>query len=456
MNVIALKADYYDNFKCIGKYCKLSCCNYNWNVSVDKKTYQKYKKFSSIGKDINSDYARKVRTFVELNKNSTGPSNYARIKLLKEERAFILGDDAYKATECVCPFVNQDNLCDLQARFGADILCETCQTFPRNLNLIFEDYEQTLTTSCEAVCELLFDIKEPLRFRKNKVEIDSNPSLTKIIAQDLIEKNPILKHFNIIRATCLKILQSREFTMDNRIILLGLFLSKISNLKGKNLDRTPTYAKSFLNSQREYLEYFDIKVKKESSPQKGIKDIILKSDFDPKKEKLESYLFPHKLLLDTFNFETFELGYKEKSLLIKIKNNLVLYYSDYGILSNRANVLLQNNHHYLENIMVNLLISKIFPFITEYTTTNSNFKKVDLMDNYIIFAWAYVTLKVMITASITLKDELELDLDLLFQTTVLHNREIIASTNILKEMCKILKDFGYSSVSQLAILINNT
>lgn len=456
MNVYALKADYYDKFKCIGRECQISCCNYNWNVSIDKNTYQKYKKFSSLGKSVNSDYARKVRTSIELNPKSTNSTNYGRLIQIKDERAFILGNDAYKATECVCPFTTNDNLCDLHSKFGHDMLSFTCQTFPRNLNFVFEDYEQSLSTECEAVCELLYDIKEPLRFRKNKVVIDSKLPVNKTITKDMIYQNPILKYFTIIRATCLKILQSREFTMDNRIILLGLFLSKVSSLKGKNLERTPTYAKSFLNSQQEYLEYFDIKVKKETTPQKGIKDIILKTDDQPKKEKLEKHLYPHKLLLDSINFETIELGYIEKNILIRIKNNLVLYYNNYSILSNRAEVLLKDQSHYLENVMANLLIGKIFPFISDFDTSNSAFKKIDLMDNYIIFTWAYVTLKVMLTSSITITDKLELNLDLLFKTTVLHNREIISSNNILTEMCKILKVLGYTSVSQLAILINNS
>lgn len=437
MEVIALRADYYDKFACLGSKCQLNCCNYNWSIYVDRTTFNKYKKFTSIGKKVNSDYTRKVKTSIELNPDSDSTSDYGKIIHIVDKKAFILGNDAYKSTEYICPFYGYDNLCELQSNFGEDMLCFTCKLFPRNLNFVFEDYEQSLTTKCEAVCELLYKSREPIKFNKHKINVNKHTPIIKSLTSDMKEYNAILKHFTIIRATCKKILQSREFDLDNRIILMGLFLSKVSSLKGESIQKTPNYAKSFLKSQHEYLEYFDIKVKNDTKP-----------------EKKKNYFYPHKILLEMMNFDEIELGYVEKSLLIRIKNNLVMYYNNYGMLRKKANKMLENDSHYIENVMVNLLISQIYPFNDAFDVSNSVRPKIDLMDNYIIFAWSYLSLKVMLTSAITLNDEL--DLNILYQATVMHSREAIGSTKMLTEICKILKNFGFSSVSQMALLIGET
>lgn len=440
MEVTALKPDYYEKFKCIGSKCNISCCNYNWNIAIDKETYQKYKKFNSIGKAVNGDYTRKVRTSIEKNLKTSKATNHGRIKHIKYEKAFILGNDAYKAIDYICPFSKNDNMCEMQEKFGEDMLSLTCRLFPRNLNLVFEDYEQALTTECEVVCKLLYEITEPIRFRRHRSEILENQPVNKRITKEMLGHNEVLKHFNIIRASCLKIMQSREFDLDNRMVLLGLFITKISTLKGKNLDKIPTYAKAFLRSQQEYLEYFDIKVRKDSHTLKN---------------KNDKHLYPHKILLNAINFDEIELGYEEKSILIRLKNNLVVYYKNYEILQKKANNILQNDTHYLENIMVNILISKLYPFNVEYDTTNSVIKHIDLMDNYLIFVWTYVSLKVMVTSSITLSETPNIDLEMLYKTVVLHSREVVSSTEMLTAMCDSLKKSGYTSLSQVAILIKN-
>lgn len=39
-----LKPFYYDDFKCIAGNCIDNCCNSEWEISIDKSTYKKYKR----------------------------------------------------------------------------------------------------------------------------------------------------------------------------------------------------------------------------------------------------------------------------------------------------------------------------------------------------------------------------------------------------------------------------
>ena len=42
-----LVPEYYKQFQCIGGACEDTCCA-GWNITVDKPTYQKYKKVKEI------------------------------------------------------------------------------------------------------------------------------------------------------------------------------------------------------------------------------------------------------------------------------------------------------------------------------------------------------------------------------------------------------------------------
>ena len=39
-----LKPFYYDDFKCIAGDCIDNCCHAEWEISIDKRTYKKYRK----------------------------------------------------------------------------------------------------------------------------------------------------------------------------------------------------------------------------------------------------------------------------------------------------------------------------------------------------------------------------------------------------------------------------
>ena len=51
-----LKPFYYDDFKCIAGDCIDNCCHAEWEISIDKKTYKKYRKLKGQwGNKINSN-----------------------------------------------------------------------------------------------------------------------------------------------------------------------------------------------------------------------------------------------------------------------------------------------------------------------------------------------------------------------------------------------------------------
>ena len=55
-----LQPFYYENFKCIGGKCENTCCS-GWQIHIDKKSFEKYKK-------IKGDFGKKVSSNIKRNR----------------------------------------------------------------------------------------------------------------------------------------------------------------------------------------------------------------------------------------------------------------------------------------------------------------------------------------------------------------------------------------------------
>ena len=95
---------YYLKFHCIGGACKHSCC-VNWEIDIDSDTYRSYMcRADALGERI-------------------------RASISTEENVhFCLGEDGR------CPFLNQENLCDIITEAGERTLPEICREHPRFRN----------------------------------------------------------------------------------------------------------------------------------------------------------------------------------------------------------------------------------------------------------------------------------------------------------------------------------
>ena len=119
---------YFQKFKCSASKCTCSCCA-NWEIDIDPMSLKRYQ-----------DY--------------TGPLA-ARFKekiFFKDDKAwFRVGDDNR------CPFLNEQNLCDIYIEMGEEALCETCTDHPR----FFFEYDNFLIKgtgmACEEAAKLILD-----------------------------------------------------------------------------------------------------------------------------------------------------------------------------------------------------------------------------------------------------------------------------------------------------------
>lgn len=197
---------FYDEFKCIGGICEDSCCE-NWEIDLDDASLKSYmKQGGEFGK--------------RLHKNT-------KVK----EKQFILNGTR-------CPFLNDDNLCDIYIEMGEDCLCETCTNFPRHIEEFDHLKEVSLTMSCPEASRIMLAKKEKMEFvcKEGKDE-DYGLKPIKPVKNFVFWKR---KHVNKLdcslfdylfeaRKLIFEILQNREKSISNRAAIVLCFSEKLQN-----------------------------------------------------------------------------------------------------------------------------------------------------------------------------------------------------------------------------------
>lgn len=127
--MIYIKPDFFDNFKCICGKCTDNCC-IGWEIDVDDFTYDNYCA-------LNNGFAEKIKENI-----ITAPDGSRCFRLKENDR---------------CPFLNEDNLCDIIINCGEDALCDICREHPRFYEWFPGVTECGLGLSCEEVCRMLLE-----------------------------------------------------------------------------------------------------------------------------------------------------------------------------------------------------------------------------------------------------------------------------------------------------------
>ena len=109
--------DYYSGFKCKADKCLHTCCA-GWEIGIDCNSVKRFKK--------DPDIACKMR-----------------------DGGFILTDDGR------CPFLRDDNLCEMIVKHGEDYICDICREHPRFYNRVNGRTEAGIGIVCEEACRLV-------------------------------------------------------------------------------------------------------------------------------------------------------------------------------------------------------------------------------------------------------------------------------------------------------------
>jgi len=209
MKVNIFLPKYMVEFKCISSSCIDSCCA-GWDINIDEDTYNKY---------INSTGQLKVLLEGKFTQNKDQHESFNHgFMVLKDENR--------------CPFLNSNMLCDIHGGDGQDNLCITCKSYPRVFNIVDNVYEKSGLPSCIEICTIAFLNKDKMEFIEVEEDIEEkNIEIRRIIDSEAFEgTESLLEYFWDIRVISINIMQSRSFSIEERLNILKNFYEQIEEM----------------------------------------------------------------------------------------------------------------------------------------------------------------------------------------------------------------------------------
>ena len=111
--------DYCRDFHCKGSECVHTCCA-GWVIGIDADSLERFKKDPDIAPVV-------------------------------KDGCFVMREDGR------CPFLRDDNLCEMIIRHGEDYLCDICREHPRFYNEFEDHTEAGIGLVCEEACRLVLE-----------------------------------------------------------------------------------------------------------------------------------------------------------------------------------------------------------------------------------------------------------------------------------------------------------
>lgn len=126
-----VKPTFYKNFKCIAGDCPDSCCQ-GWEVDADSDSLEYYK-------SLDNSLEIKKRIDSVLSKDEFDNTIFT---LAPKKR---------------CPFLNDENLCDMHIAIGGEHTPYTCRTFPRFIYDFGATREIGISFSCPVASDMMYN-----------------------------------------------------------------------------------------------------------------------------------------------------------------------------------------------------------------------------------------------------------------------------------------------------------
>lgn len=131
---------YYKEFTCLAGACRHSCC-VGWEVDVDEDTAAYYETVEGV-------LGERLRRFMRKG----------------EDGGLLLTENGR------CPFLNEENLCDICIGLGEEALSEVCTEYPRFSIEYGDVLEKSMALSCEEVGRLIFSGEKPFSWEEIVLE----------------------------------------------------------------------------------------------------------------------------------------------------------------------------------------------------------------------------------------------------------------------------------------------
>ncbi len=402
---------YMKKFSCIGSACEDSCC-IGWRVDIDHETYKKYQKVRD------EELTPLMDQYIKRNRaEGHGEGAYAKIKLLPDTS---------------CPFLNEKTLCKIQLRYGEDYLSDVCTTYPRVVHSINGLLERSATVSCPEAARIVLLNPEPMEFDEDEESRDVRNIVKKTIkAEDLNLNNKPQKYLWEIRIFTITLLQNREYTLNERLIILGMFFQALQQMisSGKN-----TEISGLIASYTVIIEEGSLRESLEAIPvQYNIQMELLKEIAD---KRYFMGVSSHRYL-ECFSDFLAGIQYTAESTVEEVGQRYQSAAKDY------YEPFMKEHDYILENYLVNYVFKNLFPFTSDKS----------LFDAYMMLVIHYSLIKMHLIGMSGfrkgLTEDLVIKLIQSFAKTVEHNQKY------LDGIAEQMRQNNFNTMAYMAILIKN-
>lgn len=308
---------YVQNFSCIGPECADTCCS-GWNVTIDEKTFKRYKKLKPSPLKVS------IEQVLKRNRRNPNFFSYGEIKLDKQQ---------------ACPLLTQEGFCSIHAQLGSDYLSHTCSTYPRQTHLVDKVIEESLTLSCPEAARLALLNPNGIDF----VESELSSSQWDYLIPSKTE--PLLWP---LRIASIRILQNRSASIEHRLITLGLFLQRIQEEKVLSIDSIEQHTATYENrlSQSTFIDQLN------SLSVDATFQLTVMTSITNQRTSLTNKRFKKcvEQTVEGLQLNNDELSTKDKVQLFQtVKTNEYQHFID-------------NYEYVIENYLVNHVFKELFPF----------------------------------------------------------------------------------------------
>lgn len=395
-----LKPFYYDDFKCIAGDCIDNCCHAEWEISIDKKTYKKYRK-------LKGQWGNKINNNIGRIRSNISDLRYGKIKLKDKG----------------CSLLDEKGLCTIHANLGVGYLCNTCKVYPREITKFGEIYERNLFMSCPEVARYFVRHKENFYFNMGEEE------LSDLDKDYIIDKSYDEKLYNLLwdsRSLAMEIIQFKEIEIWKRIIFLKMLTDKVQKLiDEENYENYEKVLNTFRN------EITNIDVINSLDKIKFVEDV--KFDF------IQSIINKSSQLKRVKYSQLINDYYEMFNATDDKKENLKLLFEK----EREFNIFLKD----YENILENLLIYLIYGYFMLALYSKDLNKQV----NKVVITYSMIK---MLLLGRWYKNNKNLTEEDFVEILYVFSRVIEHSSTFLNKIYEAIKEVGYDKIAYTTILVH--
>ncbi|WP_427338106.1 flagellin lysine-N-methylase [Caloranaerobacter sp. DY30410] len=403
--------EYIKDFKCIASACEDTCC-IGWQVNIDKKTYKKYNKCK------NKKIKNLLNKYITRNRSNPNDFYYAKIRLNEGE---------------ICPFLDKEKLCTIQKELGEDYLSDTCSTYPRFYNLVDDVLEKSATLSCPEIARRALLNSEGIDFEQIEEVVERGNIIQVLNTKEVDAFGSIKKYFWDLRIFSIQLLKSRDYSIAERLIILGMFFDKVQKyIEENNINEIPQLIEYYVDKITRGIFKNTIK---SITPQPAVQMKILKELAD---ERI-CLGINNQRYLECFNEFLEGIQYtenlKEEEIVERYNEAYVRYYK----------IFMDKHEYILENYIVDYIYKNLFPVAG----------KESVFDNYVMLVINYALIKMHLIGMAGYHKE-NFNVEHIIKLIQSFTKVVAHNNSFIEHIYNLLKQNNFISMAYMAIFIKNS